>query len=105
MNSQNHKPNSDRRQEDTVTAERPPHPLDNVLSPAPDNDALPEMQSGLFELGRNRSRLSGTTKPVPEDLRSLEDHARSIARDTYRDQFDPQKNAHDRMLQAEYERH
>jgi hypothetical protein len=35
---------------------------------------------------------------------SLEDHARSIARDTYREQFDPEKNAHDRMHHAEYER-
>jgi hypothetical protein len=62
------------------------------------------MQTGLFELGRNRSRLSGAAKPVPEDIRSLEDHARSIARDTYREKFDPDANAHDRMHQAEYER-
>jgi hypothetical protein len=62
------------------------------------------MRSGLFELGRNRSRLSGAAKPVPEDISSLEDHARSIARDTNWEPFDPAENVHDRMHQAEYER-
>jgi hypothetical protein len=80
------------------------HPLDNVFTPTPQSDALLQMQTGLFELGRNRSRLSGTALPDPQDSRSLEEHARSIARDTYRDKFDPKKNAHDRMHQAEYDR-
>jgi hypothetical protein len=79
-------------------------PLDNVFAPAPEGGALLQMQTGLFELGRNRARLSGTAKPVPEDICSLEEHARSIARDTYRDQFDPEKNLHDQMHQAEHER-
>ncbi len=84
--------------------DRPHHPLDNVFSPDPQSGPILQMQTGLFEMGRNRSRLSGTAKFVPEDIQSLEDHARSIARDTYRDQFDPAKNAHDKMHQAEYER-
>lgn len=81
-----------------------PHPLDNVFSPDSQSDPLLRMQSGLFELGHNRSLLSGAASSDLEDMRSLEEHARSIARDTYRDAFDPQKYAHDRMHQTEYER-
>lgn len=81
-----------------------PSPLDNVLSPDQETDPLLQMQTGLFELGHNRSRLSGAAKPDANDMRSLEEHARSIARDTYRDAFDPEKFAHDRMHQAEFER-
>ena len=79
-------------------------PLDNVFTPAPETGALLEMQTGLFELGRNRAALSGAVTADPETVRSLEEHARSIARDTHREDFDPRKNAHDRMHQAEYER-
>jgi hypothetical protein len=79
-------------------------PLDNVFSPVPQSDPLLQMQTGLFHLGHNRAILSGAVKPNPEDFRSLEEHARSIARDTYREKFDPSSNAHDRMHQVEYER-
>src|SRR2546428_1480832 len=102
MNSNGQKPNS--HDGHVGSPEQPLHPLENVFSPAPHTDALLQMQTGLFELGRNRSKLSGTAKPIPADICSLEEHARSIARDTYRDQFDPEKNAHDRMHHAEYER-
>ncbi|HUZ93540.1 MAG TPA: hypothetical protein VMU57_01355 [Edaphobacter sp.] len=85
--------------------EPPPiHPLDNVFDSAPGRDPLLQMQTGLFELGCNRARLSGASKPIPEDIHALEDHARSIARDTYREKFDPDNNALDRMHHAEYER-
>jgi hypothetical protein len=104
MNPNAQKRNSHDGHERSFAPEQPLHPLDNVFSPAPHTDALLQMRTGLFELGHNRARLSGATEPVADDLRSLEDHARSIARDTYRDQFDPQKNVHDRMHQAEYER-
>jgi hypothetical protein len=80
------------------------HPLDNVLSPAPQNDALLRIQTGLFELGRNRALQSGALEPVPDAIGALEEHARAIARDTFREQFDPDKNLNDRMHQAEYER-
>lgn len=81
-----------------------PHPLDNVLSPDPQGGPILQVLTGLFELGRNRSRQSGAVASASEDLQSLEDHARSIARDTYRDHFDPDINAHDKMHQAEYDR-
>ena len=55
-------------------------------------------------MGHNRSLLGGAAKADADDMRSLEEHARSIARDTYRDAFDPEKYAHDRMHQAEYDR-
>jgi hypothetical protein len=62
------------------------------------------MQTGLFHLGKNRALQSGTTVPLPDDIRSLEDHARAMAKDTYRDRYDPSANAHDAMHQTEYER-
>jgi hypothetical protein len=62
------------------------------------------MQTGLFHLGRNRALHSGTTEPLPDDIRSLEDHARAMAKDTYRDRYDPTQNVHDAMHKAEYER-
>jgi len=89
---------------DSALPERPSHALDNVIDPDPGCNAILKMQTGLFEMGRNRSHVSGTATSVPEDIRSLEDHARSIARDTYREAFDPEKNVHDKMYQAEYER-
>jgi hypothetical protein len=55
-------------------------------------------------MGWNRAHASGITEPQPDDIRSLEDHARAIARDTYRDRYDPTKNPHDAMHQTEYER-
>ncbi len=83
---------------------RLPHPLDNVVvAETPANEAILGMRTGLFELGRNRALLSGTTVPVPEDARALENHARAMARDTYREVFDPKQHAHDRMRLAEYE--
>src|SRR5437867_2422068 len=102
MNSNGQKPNS--HDGHVGSPAQPLHPLANVFSPAPHTDALLQMQTGLFELGHNRALLSGATKPVPEDVRALEEHARSIARDTYREKFDPASNAHDRMHEAEYER-
>src|SRR2546425_6318530 len=102
MNSNGQKRNS--HDGHVGSPEQPLHPLDNVFSPAPQTDALLHMRTGLFALAHNRARLSGATEPVAEDVRSLEEHARSIARDTYREQFDPKKNAHDLMHQTEYER-
>jgi len=62
------------------------------------------MQTGLFNFGRERALKSGITASRQEDLEPLENHARATARDTYREQFDPTKNRHDAMHQAEYER-
>jgi hypothetical protein len=101
MNSNGQKANS----HDHNNFEAPPiHPLDHVFDSAPGSGPIFHLQAGLFELGRNRARLSGAFEPIPEDIRALEDHARSIARDTSREKFDPDNNALDRMHQAEYER-
>jgi hypothetical protein len=80
-----------------------PNPLDGVLS-AFEGGSILAMQTGLWHHGRNRAVQSGTTEPNPDDIRALEDHARAMARDTYRDRFDPSANVHDAMHQAEYER-
>jgi hypothetical protein len=104
MNSDEKKTNSHDHFENAPASEQFLQPLDNVFAPESKNDALLQMQTGLFALGRNRALLSGATKPDAEDIRSLEEHARSIAHDTYREKFDPVNNPHDRMHQDEYER-
>jgi len=58
-----------------------PHPLDSVVVDHPGSGAILRMQTGLFELGRNRAGQSGATKPVIEDQRALEEHARTMARE------------------------
>lgn len=80
-----------------------PNPLDGVVS-ASDHGSVLGMQTGLFHLGRNRAFQSGTTESLQEDIRSLKDHARAMARETYRDRYDPSANVHDAMHQKEYER-
>src|SRR5690348_4027119 len=81
-----------------------PHPLDDVISAQP-NGSILEMQTGLFHLGRNRALQSGTLQPRTEDIHALEEHARAMAKDTYRDPYDPEQNVHDAMHQTEYDRH
>jgi len=81
-----------------------PHPLDNVVDPSPHNGTVLAILTGMFELGRNRALQSGTVESRADDLRTLEDHARAMARDTYRDRFDPSLNPHDKMRQTEYQR-
>jgi hypothetical protein len=87
----------------TMSDHNPAHPLDGVVAETPANGPILQMHTGLFELGRKRARLSGTTKPVLEDVRSLEDHARAMARETYRDCFDPAKHTHDRIRRDDFE--
>ena len=81
-----------------------PHPLDNVVSAGSNRGTVLEMQTGLFELGHNRAKGSGTTEPKSDDLQALEDHARAMARDTYRDAFDPAIHQQDAMHKAEFDR-
>ena len=80
-----------------------PSSLEDVVGPTQTSSIL-EMQTGLFRHGHNRAHESGTTEPRGEDVRALEDHARAMARDTYRDRYDPAKHAHDAMHHAEYKR-
>src|ERR1022692_5050883 len=83
----------------------PSHPLDNVVTAdSTRRGTVLEMQTGLFELGHNRAKGSGTTEPIPEDLKALEDHAQAMARDTYRDAFDPAIHHQDAMHKAEFDR-
>jgi hypothetical protein len=103
MNSNGQKPNS--HDHDGVPAqEERLHPLDNVFSPTPQGGPILEIRTGLWHLAYNRAVLSGALEPVPEDLKALEDHARGVARDTFREKFDPANNPHDHAHQVEYER-
>lgn len=80
-----------------------PDILEDVVGKTQTSSIL-EMQTGLFNHGHTRAQKSGTTEPRPEDIRALEDHARAMARETYRDRYDPAKHAHDAMHHAEYKR-
>src|SRR5450755_2833326 len=86
------------------TGGTPRHPLDNVFSAGSSRGTMLEMQTGLFELGYNRAKGSGTAEPIPDDLKALEDHAQAMARDTYRDAFDPAIHQQDAMHKAEFDR-
>ena len=86
-----------------MNAEVPPEPLSDVVSPVQGGSVF-EMQTGLWSLGRNRALQSGTTESRSEDVAALTDHARAMAKQTYRDRYDPSANAHDAMQEAEYKR-
>lgn len=104
MNTNGRKPDS--HDDSALNGERGrqlPPPLEDVITRTP-NGSIFEMQTGLFHLGRNRALQSGTTEVKPDDKSALEDHARAMARDTYRDRYDPTKNAHDAMHKTEYEK-
>lgn len=99
-------PEDDSKNSDFSHEERgnfPARSLEDVLA-GQSSSSVFQMQTGLFHHGRNRAINSGTTEPRPEDIRALEDHARAMARDVYRDRYDPSQNAHDAMHQAEHER-
>jgi hypothetical protein len=80
-----------------------PDSLIDVVSEAL-GGAIFEMQTGLFNLGRNRALQSGTTEPREEDTLALTEHARAMARQTYREKYDPSQNVHDAMHETEYRR-
>ncbi|MFI5089730.1 MAG: hypothetical protein ACHP7P_06700 [Terriglobales bacterium] len=79
------------------------HPLDGVISDTPADGAIMQLRTGLHAMGRNRALASGTTSPIQEDINSLADHARAMARETYCDTFDPAKHPHDKVRQGEYD--
>lgn len=84
-------------------AKKQPDSLTDVVSAAI-GGAIFEMQTGLFNLGRNRALQSGTTEPREEDIVALTEHARAMARQTYREKYDPSQNVHDAMHETEYRR-
>lgn len=88
---------------DSLSAEARPELLSDVVSGAGDG-ALLEMQTGLYCHGRNRALQSGTTESRPEDVEALTEHARAIAKQTYRNKYDPSANTHDAMHETEYRR-
>lgn len=103
------KQGSSRRANDSADAQNdesidvPPDPLNDVVSSVQGGSVL-EMHTGLYSHGRNRALRSGVVEPQPEDVAALTDHARAMARQTYRDKYDPSENVHDAMHDAEYKR-
>lgn len=78
-----------------------PQALEHVVERG-ESSSIFEMQTGLWRLGHHRAHLSGTTEPLAPDVQALEDHARAMAKDTYRDRYDPEANPHDAMHHTEY---
>jgi hypothetical protein len=58
----------------------------------------------LFAHGRRHALLSGTTKSLSEDVKSLSAYARGVARDTYTEEFNPAAIEQDRLQADEHER-
>jgi hypothetical protein len=58
----------------------------------------------LATRGYDRAKISGTDKPLPEDLKVLEDHARAIARDAYTDNYDPNQHHHHKLREDQYQK-
>ena len=78
-------------------------------SPEPSKDdpgqgPVLHLQVDLRAMGRTRTIQSGALEPVEQDVRSLEEHARAMARETYRESFDPSRYAHDRLRDNEYKK-
>ena len=78
-------------------------PLPDVIDEGSPRRTILEMKTGLYAHGRNRALLSGASKPVVEDQKALEEHARAMARETYRDRFDPAQHPHDKARHDEYQ--
>src|SRR6266404_3745278 len=81
----------------------PPEHLRDVVSPVQGGSVM-EMHTGLYNLARDRALKSGTVESRPEDVEALTEHARGMARQTYRDKYDPSQNIHDEMHDVEYRR-
>ena len=62
------------------------------------------MQIDLFDLGRKRAVEGRALEINDGGIASLEEHARAMARETYREAFDPSRFAHDRLREDEYKK-
>src|SRR5262245_12686803 len=60
------------------------------------------MQRDLFKHGYDRAISSGALAPNKPDEETLQEHAQAMAREAYREAFDPTKHAQDQMLDTEY---
>jgi hypothetical protein len=67
-------------------------------------DVLLREHRDLFNEGRRRAESSGVTEPSETDLQSLEEHARAMAREIYREKYDPASHHSDRLRDAEHEK-
>jgi len=62
------------------------------------------MQIDLFNLGRKRAVESRALQARDGEIASLEEHARAMARETYREAFDPSRFLHDRLREDEHKK-
>ena len=62
------------------------------------------VQSGLVEDGRQFALKSGATASRAEDLQVVREHADAVACDATRPKYDPTQNAHDKVIEDEYQK-
>lgn len=67
-------------------------------------DVILRMHNDLVEYGRQRAKLSRDTKPNPDDLSSLQDHAEAMAEEAYREAYDPDKYQDHKLREFEYQK-
>ena len=77
-------------------------PILSVLGEVP--DIILRAHGDLRKEGRWRAEVSGTIEPNAEDIRALEEHASAMARELYRDEYNPMVIEHDRLRKAEFEK-
>lgn len=103
MNDGSIKPNGHAGTPYDTSVSAPPEHLIGVVTPV-QGGAVFEMHTGLYNLARNRALQSGAVEPRSEDIDALTEHARAMARQTYRDRYDPSNNVADAMHETEYKR-
>lgn len=67
-------------------------------------EILLSIQQGIHDLGWKRAIDSGDVTPNPETEATLRAHARAIAEDAYRDNFNPVESQHDKSRQDEFDK-
>ena len=67
-------------------------------------DVVLRMHNDLVEYGRQRAKMALDTKPNPDDLSSLEEHAGAMAEEAYREAYDPSKHEDHKLREAEYQK-
>lgn len=64
-------------------------------------DIILKMHSDLFDHGVERAKSRRDVDPNENDLRALEEHAEAMAREAYREPFDPVKNEEHKLREVE----
>jgi len=67
-------------------------------------DVILKMHRDLFDHGLERARARRDVEPNSDDLQALEDHAEAMAKEAYREPYDPVNNQEHKLREAENEK-